>query len=111
MFGYYTYYPTPQNTENIHTKIIQRNHVTNLHIVKDEFTVPKCTVSLLFIVDVVTNIIKNVSPCRPEIPDTVKNDDELFVVDWMQQCWEQDPADRPDISKIKRQLKAKNKGT
>ena len=58
----------------------------------------------------ITNVIDNISPCRPELPKT-ENTDELYIIGLMKQCWEHDPQSRPDVSKIKRQLKAKNKGT
>ena len=49
------------------------------------------------------------TPFRPVLPP-VEGDTNPEIVGLIQQCWEENPSDRPDTDGIKKKLRAINKG-
>ena len=60
------------------------------------------------IIEKVTDI--RTEPVRPDQPKLIDNDANPQILSLMQNCWEEDPAARPDISNVLKQLKTINKG-
>ena len=49
-------------------------------------------------------------PFRPDQPKLIDNDANPEILKLMEKCWEEDPAARPDISHVLKQLKVINRG-
>ena len=49
-------------------------------------------------------------PFRPDLPKLIDNDANPVILELTEQCWAEDPHDRPDISAVLKKLKQINKG-
>ena len=68
-----------------------------------------------FVINLFTEIVEKVKdirrePVRPDQPKLIDNDANPQMLNLMQNCWEEDPTARPDISHVLKQLKTINKG-
>ena len=71
--------------------------------------------SLFIAVNLFAEIVEKVKdirrePVRPDQPKLIDNDANPQILNLMQNCWEEDPTARPDISHVLKQLKTINKG-
>ena len=49
-------------------------------------------------------------PYRPDLPKLIDNDANPSILELTEQCWAEDPHDRPDINAVLKKLKQINKG-